>query len=79
MSYFLSEGLSDFFQAGQCTLMSGVQMTSKRLHDEKVSQNTRIVNSRDQSALMADVLRSIAKGRKMYHPGTVKHKMSAVY
>lgn len=54
-------------------------MISKRPHDEKVSQNTRIANSRDQSALMADVLHSIAKEKKIYHPETVKHKMSAVY
>lgn len=65
--------------SARCALVSDVQMISKRPHDEKVSQNTRIANSRDQSALMADVLRSIAKEKKIYHPETVKHKMSAVY
>ena len=45
----------------------------------KVSQNMGIVNSGDQSTLVADVLHSIETGRKISHPGTVKHKMSAVY
>jgi len=45
----------------------------------KVSRNVGIVNSRDRSVLVADVLCSIVTARKNSHPGTVKRKMSAVY
>lgn len=45
----------------------------------KVFKTTRIVNSRDQSMLVAGVLCLIVTGRKISYPGTVKHKMSAVY